>query len=50
MYAVNRDKQFRIFKEFEDAESEDEDEYNNITVRMTDTARMILSYEFDANT
>ena len=50
MYAVNKDKQFRIFKEFEDDESEDEDEYNNITVRMTDTARMILSYEFDANT
>ena len=37
---VNKDRRFRIFNEIED----DEDEYN-----MTDTARMMLNNEFDAD-
>ena len=40
MYVVNKDKQFRMFNE--DDESEDEDEDNR-----TDTARMILSNDFN---
>ena len=41
MYVVNKDKQFRMFNEDED--DEDEDEEN----RTTDTARMILSNDFN---
>jgi hypothetical protein len=44
MYVVNKDKQFRIF-------IEDEDENGFIiSTTMTDTARMILSIEFDKDT
>ena len=43
MYVVNKDERFCMF--IEDDESEDEDGWP--IIRMTDTARMILSNEFD---
>ena len=44
MYVVNKDKQFRMFNEHKD-------EYGHIiSTTMTDTARMILSNEFNADT
>jgi hypothetical protein len=44
MYVVNKDNRFRMFNEIED------DDGFIISITMTDTARMILSDEFNADT
>jgi hypothetical protein len=52
MHAVSKDKQFRMFNEDDESNDESEDESDDedeSEYNMTNTARMILSNEFDAD-